>query len=43
MTKLWMAKNKNVPQRKAKYYDVSDVNPITSGPAVNVGDDDLPF
>lgn len=28
---------------KAKYYDVSDINPITSGPAVNVGDDDLPF
>jgi len=28
---------------QAKYYDVSDVNPITSGPAVNVGDDDLPF
>ncbi|WP_242144907.1 MULTISPECIES: DUF669 domain-containing protein [unclassified Bacillus cereus group] len=28
---------------KAKYYDVSDVNPITSGPAVTVGDSDLPF
>ncbi|MGU3440010.1 DUF669 domain-containing protein [Bacillus cereus] len=28
---------------KAKYYDVSDVNPITSGPAVTVGDDMLPF
>ncbi|WP_257153158.1 DUF669 domain-containing protein [Bacillus toyonensis] len=27
---------------KAKYYDVSDVNPITSGPAVIIGDD-LPF
>ncbi|MBG9484832.1 hypothetical protein ABE52_26995 [Bacillus thuringiensis] len=28
---------------KAKYYDVSDVNPIISGPAVTVGDDMLPF
>ncbi|WP_202822923.1 DUF669 domain-containing protein [Bacillus cereus] len=27
---------------KAKYYDVSDVNPVTSGPAVTIGDD-LPF
>ncbi|MEX0417707.1 hypothetical protein AB3X49_18585, partial [Bacillus sp. C30] len=28
---------------KAKYYDVSDVNPITSVSAVTVGDDMLPF
>ncbi|PGA89898.1 DUF669 domain-containing protein [Bacillus toyonensis] len=28
---------------KAKYYDPSDVNPITSGPAITIGDDDLPF
>ncbi|MGM0973376.1 MAG: DUF669 domain-containing protein [Bacillota bacterium] len=28
---------------KAKYYDVSDVNPIMSAGAVTIGDDDLPF
>ncbi|MGX5576327.1 DUF669 domain-containing protein, partial [Bacillus toyonensis] len=28
---------------KAKYYDVSDVSPITSGPAVTIGDEMLPF
>lgn len=28
---------------KAKYYDVSDVNPVTSANPVVVGDDDLPF
>ncbi|HDR5354404.1 TPA: DUF669 domain-containing protein [Bacillus thuringiensis] len=28
---------------KAKYYDPSDVNPITSGPAVTIGDEMLPF
>jgi hypothetical protein len=29
---------------KAKYYDVSDVNPVTaSGPVITVGDSDLPF
>ncbi|HDR4573331.1 DUF669 domain-containing protein (plasmid) [Bacillus cytotoxicus] len=27
---------------KAKYYDLSEVNPVTSGPAVTIGDD-LPF
>ncbi|EOO73377.1 DUF669 domain-containing protein [Bacillus cereus] len=28
---------------KAKYYDVSEVNPVTSANPVVVGDDDLPF
>ncbi|PFJ99144.1 hypothetical protein COI98_33635 [Bacillus cereus] len=28
---------------KAKYYDVSDVNPVTTGAPVVVGDQDLPF
>lgn len=28
---------------KAKYYDVSDVNPVTSANPIVVGDDDLPF
>lgn len=28
---------------KAKYYDVSDVNPIAQADAITVGDDDLPF
>jgi hypothetical protein len=28
---------------KAKYYDVSDVNPIMSAGAITIGDDDLPF
>ncbi|PEW66987.1 hypothetical protein CN448_18835 [Bacillus cereus] len=28
---------------KAKYYDVSDVNPVTSANPVVVGDSDLPF
>ena len=40
--RLWMVKTKRTVA-KAKYYDVSDVNPITSGPAVTVGDDMLPF
>lgn len=28
---------------KAKYYDVSDVNPISQGGGIHIGDDDLPF
>ncbi|MDA2052065.1 DUF669 domain-containing protein [Bacillus cereus] len=28
---------------KAKYYDASEVNPFASGPAVTIGDTDLPF
>lgn len=28
---------------KAKYYDLSDVNPIMQTGAINIGDDDLPF
>jgi len=28
---------------KAKYYDLSDVNPVTTGAPVVVGDQDLPF
>jgi len=28
---------------KAKYYDVSDVNPIMSAGAITIGDSDLPF
>ena len=28
---------------KAKYYDVSDVNPVMETGALNIGDDDLPF
>ncbi|WP_257063483.1 DUF669 domain-containing protein [Priestia megaterium] len=28
---------------KAKYYDVTDVNPISQGGGINIGDDDLPF
>ncbi|KZR60421.1 DUF669 domain-containing protein [Pseudobacillus badius] len=28
---------------KAKYYDVSDVNPVAQTSPVNIGDDDLPF
>lgn len=28
---------------KAKYYDVSDVNPLMAPGAVTIGDDDLPF
>lgn len=28
---------------KAKYYDVTDVNPIPKGGGINIGDDDLPF
>ena len=28
---------------RAKYYDVSDVNPIMDAGAINIGDSDLPF
>ncbi|MEX0418111.1 hypothetical protein AB3X49_20815, partial [Bacillus sp. C30] len=28
---------------KAKYYDMSDVNPVTSGAPVVVGESELPF
>ncbi|MFJ5713147.1 DUF669 domain-containing protein [Neobacillus sp. NPDC093127] len=28
---------------KAKYYDLSDVNPIMSAGGITIGDDDLPF
>ncbi|PDM38430.1 hypothetical protein CMV37_03480 [Bacillus cereus] len=41
--KVVMVKRKKRTAAKAKYYDVSDVNPITSGPAVTVGDSELPF